>query len=149
MDRIWLKSYPPGLPADVELGKLSTLAQLVEESCASHADSVAYVQMGRSMTYRELEALSRSFAAYLQKDAGMLKGERFAIMLPKRVAVSDCDVRRPAVRALRWSTRIRCTPRPNWSTNSSTRVRPRFWCSRTSHTCWRKSCHEPRSSTCS
>jgi long-chain acyl-CoA synthetase len=82
MDRIWLKSYPDGVPADVELNRLRTLAQLIDESCARNADSVAYVQMGRSLTYRELDGLARDFAAYLRERAGLAKGDRFAIMLP-------------------------------------------------------------------
>jgi long-chain acyl-CoA synthetase len=82
MDRIWLKSYPDGVPADVDLGKLRTLAQLIDEGFARHADSAAYVQMGRSLTYREVDELSRRFAAYLQKTTRCAKGERFAIMLP-------------------------------------------------------------------
>src|SRR6266702_3241969 len=82
MDRIWLKSYPDGVPADVDLGKLRTLDQLIDEGCARYPDSVAYVQMGRSLTYREVDALSRRFAAYLQKTARLAKGDRFAIMLP-------------------------------------------------------------------
>jgi len=82
MDRIWLKSYPEGVPADVDLGKLRTLAQLIDEGCAQYPDSVAYVQMGRSLTYRQVDELSRQFAAYLQKTARLAKGERFAIMLP-------------------------------------------------------------------
>src|ERR1700730_15540016 len=82
MDRIWVKSYPEGVPADVDLGKLHTLAQLIEEGCARHADSVAYVQMGRSLTYRQVDGQSRRFAAYLQKTARLAKGDRFAIMLP-------------------------------------------------------------------
>jgi long-chain acyl-CoA synthetase len=82
MDRIWLKSYPEGVPADVDLGKLRTLTQLIDDSCVRYADSVAYVQMGRSVTYRQMDELSRRFAAYLQKTAGLAKGERFAIMLP-------------------------------------------------------------------
>ena len=82
MDRIWLKSYPDGVPAEVDLNRLRTLAQLIDETCARNADSVAYVQMGRSLTYRELDGLARNFAAYLQKTAGLAKGERFAIMLP-------------------------------------------------------------------
>jgi long-chain acyl-CoA synthetase len=82
MDRIWLKSYPDGVPAEVDLNRLRTLAQLIDETCARNADSVAYVQMGRSLTYRELDRLARNFAAYLQKTAGLAKGERFAIMLP-------------------------------------------------------------------
>ncbi|MEA3183207.1 MAG: long-chain acyl-CoA synthetase, partial [Gammaproteobacteria bacterium] len=82
MERIWLKSYPDGVPADVDLNQLRTLAQLIDESCARNADSVAYVQMGRSLTYRDLDRLARNFAAYLQKTTGLAKGERFAIMLP-------------------------------------------------------------------
>jgi long-chain acyl-CoA synthetase len=82
MDRIWLKSYPDGVPADVDLGKLRTLSQLIDEGGARHADSVAYVQMGRSLTYLQVDEMSRRFAAYLQKTARLAKGERFAIMLP-------------------------------------------------------------------
>jgi long-chain acyl-CoA synthetase len=82
MDRIWLKSYPDGVPADIDPGKLRTLVQLIDEGCARYADSPAYVQMGRSLTYREVDELSRRFAAYLQKTARLAKGERLAIMLP-------------------------------------------------------------------
>jgi long-chain acyl-CoA synthetase len=82
MDRIWLKSYPDGVPADVDLAKLRTLVQLIDEACSRYADSAAYVQMGRSLTYREVDELSRRFAAHLQKTARLAKGERFAIMLP-------------------------------------------------------------------
>jgi long-chain acyl-CoA synthetase len=82
MDRIWLKSYPDGVPAEVDLNRLRTLAQLIDETCARNAASVAYVQMDRSLTYRELDRLARNFAAYLQKTAGLAKGDRFAIMLP-------------------------------------------------------------------
>jgi len=82
MDRIWLKSYPDGVPADVDLGKLHTLVELIDGSCTRYSDSVAYVQMGRSLTYRELDELSRRFAAYLQKTARLARGDRLAIMLP-------------------------------------------------------------------
>lgn len=82
MDRIWLKSYPEGVPADIDLNRLPTLAKLIDDSCTRFADSVAYVQMGRSLTYSEVDRHSRSFAAYLQKIARLAKGERLAIMLP-------------------------------------------------------------------
>jgi long-chain acyl-CoA synthetase len=82
MDRIWLKSYPEGVPADIDLNQLPTLAKLIDDSCARYADSVAYVQMGRSLKYSEIDRLARSFAAYLQKTARLAKGERLAIMLP-------------------------------------------------------------------
>lgn len=82
MDRIWLKSYPPGVPADIDKTQLRSLKELLERSCSRYADQIAYVQMGRSMTYRELDELSRGFAAWLQNVAGMQKGDRLAIMLP-------------------------------------------------------------------
>jgi len=81
VNRIWLKSYPPGVPAEIDTTQLRSLKELLEKTCAAHADQVAYVQMGRSMTYRELDELSRSFGAWLQQ-AGFRKGERIAIMLP-------------------------------------------------------------------
>ncbi len=82
MNRIWLKSYPPGVPADIEPGRLNSLKELIEKSCASHGSSEAFVQMGRALTYAELEQLSRRFGAWLQKAAQLRKGERLAIMLP-------------------------------------------------------------------
>jgi len=82
MDKIWLKSYPPDVPAEIDPIKLRSLRELQERSYAAYADSIAYVQMDRSITYRELDELSRSFAAWLQKVAGLKKGDRLAIMLP-------------------------------------------------------------------
>src|SRR5205823_8980850 len=60
---------------------LRSLKELLEKTCALHAENVAYVQMGRTLIYRELDQLSRSFAAWLQ-NAGFSKGDRLAIMLP-------------------------------------------------------------------
>ena len=81
MDRIWLKSYPPGVPADIDPSRLRTLKELVEKTCSEHADRIAFVQMDTELTYRQLDELSRAFAAWLQR-AGFVKGDRFAIMLP-------------------------------------------------------------------
>lgn len=81
MDRIWLKSYPPGVPADVDLAVLRSLKQLLEEACARYAERIALVQMGTGLTYRELDELTRAFAGWLQQ-AGFRKGDRIAIMLP-------------------------------------------------------------------
>ena len=81
MDRIWLKSYPPGVPADIDPTRLRSLKELFEKTCAEHAARVAYVQMDAQLTYRQLDELSRACASWLQR-AGFAKGERFAIMLP-------------------------------------------------------------------
>jgi long-chain acyl-CoA synthetase len=81
MEKIWLKSYPPGVPAEVDPSRLRSLKELVEKTCSEHADRVAYVQMDATLTYRQVDELSRAFAAWLQH-AGFAKGDRFAIMLP-------------------------------------------------------------------
>ena len=81
MDRIWLKSYPPGVPAEIDPSQLRSLKELIEKTCAEHADRVAFIQMGAQLTYRELDELSRAFAAWLQRE-GFRKGDRIAIMLP-------------------------------------------------------------------
>jgi len=81
MDRIWLKSYPPGVPAEIDPSQLRSLKELLEKSCAEHAERVAFVQMDTALSYRRLDELSRAFAAWLQQ-AGFAKGDRFAIMLP-------------------------------------------------------------------
>jgi long-chain acyl-CoA synthetase len=84
MNRIWLKSYPAGVPADIDPSPLRSLKELLESTCAAHADNVAYVQMGKDITYRELDQQSRNFGAWLQM-MGFKKGDRLAIMLPNTV----------------------------------------------------------------
>jgi long-chain acyl-CoA synthetase len=81
MERFWLKSYPPHVPADVDPQQLRTLKELVDKACAAFPDRIAYVQMDAELTYRRLEELARTFAAWLQQ-AGFKKGDRMAIMLP-------------------------------------------------------------------
>jgi long-chain acyl-CoA synthetase len=81
MERIWLKSYPPDVPADIDPSKLRSLTQLWAETCAQHAERVAFVQMDTEISYGRLDELSRAFASWLQH-AGLKKGDRIAIMLP-------------------------------------------------------------------
>ncbi|MBV8911147.1 MAG: AMP-binding protein, partial [Gammaproteobacteria bacterium] len=81
MERIWLKSYPPGVPAEVDPAQLRSLKELLEQTCAAHAERIAFVQMGTALTFRELDEQTRAFAAWLHH-AGFRKGDRFAIMLP-------------------------------------------------------------------
>jgi long-chain acyl-CoA synthetase len=82
MEKVWLKQYPEGIPAEVDVAAYSSLKEILEKSCARFADLPAYGNMGVSITYRELDQMSRDFAAYLQKVVGMKKGDRLAIMLP-------------------------------------------------------------------
>jgi long-chain acyl-CoA synthetase len=82
LDKIWLQSYPPGTPAEIDPTRLRSLKELFETSCARFPDQVAYVQMDKAITYRELDRLSAAFAGWLQNVAGARKGDRIAIMLP-------------------------------------------------------------------
>jgi long-chain acyl-CoA synthetase len=82
VDRYWLKSYPPGVPADINPGEYASLKQLFDESVAKHADRRAYTNLGRTITFRQLDTMSRAFAAWLQKEARLQKGDRIALMMP-------------------------------------------------------------------
>lgn len=81
MEKIWLKSYPPGVPAEVSTAEIPSLVALLEKACATYADKVAYISMGATMTYRELDQQSREFAGWLQS-LGVAKGDRVALMMP-------------------------------------------------------------------
>jgi len=82
INRIWLSQYPEGIPPDVDVKAYASLKEILERSCARFAGLPAYGNMGVSITYRELDEASRAFGAYLQKVAGVKRGERVAIMLP-------------------------------------------------------------------
>ena len=82
VERIWLPHYPPGVAADIDIHRYASLKDLLEQSCARFAARPAFTNLGVSLSYAELERLSRAFAAYLQQVAGLQKGERVAIMLP-------------------------------------------------------------------
>jgi len=82
MDKIWLKSYPPGVPAEIDVGEFQSLKDIAEQSFHKFASSEAYVQMGRTMTYADLDESSRHLAAWMQQEAALKKGDRLAIMLP-------------------------------------------------------------------
>jgi long-chain acyl-CoA synthetase len=82
MDRFWLKQYPPGVPADVDVFAFDSLKAMIEGACERFADRIAYHCMGTGISYRELEARSRAFGAWLQHRAGLKPGDRIAIMLP-------------------------------------------------------------------
>ncbi|MBP6483030.1 MAG: long-chain-fatty-acid--CoA ligase [Rhodoferax sp.] len=80
-DRIWLNSYPEGVPADIDIAAYSSLVALMEESFQKYAKRTAYHFMGKDVTYAETDSLSQAFAAYLQ-GLGLAKGDRVAIMMP-------------------------------------------------------------------
>ena len=81
LDRPWLKSYPPGVPYDVDISQYSSLVALMEEAFKKNASKVAYSFMGKEVTFGETDSLSIAFGAYLQS-LGLAKGDRVAIMMP-------------------------------------------------------------------
>ena len=81
MERFWLKSYPAGVPAEIDPAAYPSLNALIDESLALHRNRPAYVCMDRTMTFREVDEGSRAFAAWLQAQ-GLGRGDRVAIMLP-------------------------------------------------------------------
>ena len=81
MQKIWLNSYPPGVPAEIDHEQLPTLVAMFDQACAQFADQVAYISMGQTLTYRQLAEAVDAFAGWLQA-SGVQKGERVALMLP-------------------------------------------------------------------
>ena len=81
MERIWLKSYPPGVPADINPGEYRSLVELFDKSIKEFADRPAFHSMGKTISFRRLDQLSRDFGAWLQAK-GLGKGARVAIMMP-------------------------------------------------------------------
>ena len=81
MERIWLKQYPAGVPADIDVNQYSSLVELLEESFKKFADRKAFICMDKSISYRDLDEMSAALGAYLQSK-GLQKGARVALMMP-------------------------------------------------------------------
>jgi len=81
MEKIWLKQYPAGVPAEVKTDVYPSLVALLDESFRKHAKLPAYRFMGKTFSFEQVDDLSRAFAAYLQS-LGLARGDRVAVMLP-------------------------------------------------------------------
>ena len=81
MERIWLKQYPAGVPADIDVTQYASLVELLEESFAKFAERKAFICMDKSISYRDLDEMSQALGAYLQSK-GLQKGARVALMMP-------------------------------------------------------------------
>ncbi len=82
MEKIWLKNYPAGVPAEINPSEYSSLVQMLEEACQRFAEMPAFTSMDKTLSYAQYDELSRDFAAWLQNSAKLQKGDRIAIMLP-------------------------------------------------------------------
>ena len=81
-DKIWLKNYPKGVPAEIDYSAYRSIKHLFETCCEKFKDLPAYANLGAQMSYAELDRKTRDFAAFLQSLPGLAKGDRVAIMMP-------------------------------------------------------------------
>ena len=81
MDKIWLRHYPAGVPAEIDVGRYHSLVDLLDESFKTHAAATAYRFMGHTYPFRQIDEASRAFGAWLQT-LGLQRGDRVAVMLP-------------------------------------------------------------------
>lgn len=82
MEKVWLKRYPADVPENIDPDRYSSLIEMFENAALKYADSPAFINMGEVMTYRKLDERSRAFAAYLQNELKLQKGDRVALMMP-------------------------------------------------------------------
>jgi long-chain acyl-CoA synthetase len=82
MEKIWLKNYPQGIAAEVDVNAFASLNEVLSSSCQRFSNLPAYTNMGTSISYAELERASGEFGAFLQQSLGLQRGERVALMMP-------------------------------------------------------------------
>jgi len=94
LEKVWIKSYPANIPAEVPTPPFKSVRDLFEQAFEKYPDNAAYTNMGRTLSYAELDRLSMQFACYLQKTLGLTRGERVAIMLPNilQYPVAMCGI---------------------------------------------------------
>jgi long-chain acyl-CoA synthetase len=81
-DYSWFKNYPKGIPQEIDPDRFDSVIDLLETSFSKFGDKIAYDNMGKTLTYNEVEKLSAQFADFLQNSAGLKKGDRIAIQMP-------------------------------------------------------------------
>jgi len=82
MSKPWLSHYPQGVPAEIDPSRYRSIAHMADVSFDEFASRIAYIQMGKSITYGDLDRLSQAFGAWLQHRGGVRRGDRVAIMMP-------------------------------------------------------------------
>ena len=82
MEKVWLKSYPPYVPAEIDTHEYRSLVDLFQHTVKTYPGRPAYSNMGKVLTYAEVDELTKAFAAYLVHGAGLKAGDRIAIMMP-------------------------------------------------------------------
>ncbi len=82
MEKVWLDSYPPGIPHTIDPEEYSSLGDMFLQSVNKYRERSAYSNLGKTLNYNDIDTMTRDFAAYLTQVAGLKKGDRIAIMLP-------------------------------------------------------------------
>ncbi len=82
MEKIWLKNYQEGVPAEINPDAYGSLVEIFEEACKKYGDKPSFVNMGETLSFKELQEKSRNVAAFFQSELGLKKGDRVAIMMP-------------------------------------------------------------------
>ena len=82
MEKIWFDNYPPNAEKTIDVTKYESLVEMFEAAVKRHPDMPAYINMGQVLTFRKLEERSRAFAAYLQNELRLEKGDQVALMMP-------------------------------------------------------------------
>ncbi len=90
MDKIWLRSYQPGVPAEININEYQSLGELFEQSVGRYRDRTAFICMGAQLSYGDLDRLSRDFASYLQNTLRLPAGARIALMMPNVLQYPVC-----------------------------------------------------------
>jgi len=90
MEKIWLKSYMAGVPAEIDVNEFKSLGDLFEKSTRAFAVRTAYINMGKALSYAELDRLSLQFAGYCQQVLKLPKGARIALMMPNLLQYPIC-----------------------------------------------------------
>lgn len=82
MEKVWLNKYPSDVPAEIDPDHYHSLLDIFAQSIEKFGDRTAFINMGKSITFNELDRLANDFAAYLQNTLGIEKGDAVAIMMP-------------------------------------------------------------------
>lgn len=81
-ERPWLAHYPAGVPAEIDLDEFTSITDVFDKAIANYGDKTAFINMGKTISYADLDRLSRNFASYLLGELKLKKGDRVAIMMP-------------------------------------------------------------------
>jgi len=90
MEKIWLKHYPAGVPAEIDLNEFRSIGDLFARSVKQYGERKAYINMDKAITYAELERLSAAFGSYCQSVLKLPKGSRIALMMPNLLQYPVC-----------------------------------------------------------